>query len=100
MMFRLNADRSTIQGLIEAHSWRAEKIGAALNAIGYEESFFTLEELLGWYSDIVGENPTVERALTLLASLVVNGDLQLVSNAVRDALRLQRACELQSVSGS
>lgn len=99
-MFKLNADSSAIQGLIEADSWKAEKIGAALTAISYHESFFALEELLGWYSDIVGENPAVENALTLLTSLVVTGDLQLISNAVRDAVRLQRACELQSISGS
>lgn len=92
-MFRSTTDRPAAEGLIAADAWQAEKMAASLTAIAYEESFFALDEFLGWYGDIVGENPAVEKALTDLANLVVTGDLCLIANAVRDAIRLQRACE-------
>lgn len=89
----LARDQYKINGLVEADGWMSEKVAAALIAIAYNDSFFALEELLGWYGDLVGFNPAVESALTRLAALVVTGDLELIANAVRDALRLQRAYE-------
>lgn len=92
-MFRNNIDDSIIEGLLGADDWLAEKVATDLLAIAHDERFFALDELLGWYGDAIGANTTVESALTRLASIVVSGELELIANAVRDAIRLRRAYE-------
>jgi hypothetical protein len=82
-----------VDGLLTSVTWQAERPPVICSPLRTKKRSFTVDELLGWYADVVGQDEALEQALTRLMGVVVNGDLEVVASAVRRAVRARRAIE-------